>query len=84
VDLNGIDPADVRVELCLGRVDAAGDLTGAYAIAMEPVGPEEEGHGFRAAAVSYRHSGRHGFTLRVLPSHPDLPTPFLPGLITWA
>ena len=29
-------------------------------------------------------SGRRGYTVRVLPSHADLVTPFLPHLITWA
>jgi hypothetical protein len=26
----------------------------------------------------------NGYTVRVLPAHPDLPTPFQPGLIVWA
>jgi hypothetical protein len=29
-------------------------------------------------------SGQHGFTVRVLPHHPDLTTSFQPGLIVWA
>lgn len=29
-------------------------------------------------------SGLHGYTVRVVPKHADLTTPFLPGLIVWA
>jgi len=28
-------------------------------------------------------SGRHGYAVRILPGHPDLASPFEPGLITW-
>lgn len=35
------------------------------------------------AAVIARRSGRHGCTVRVLPHHPALTTPFLPGFIVW-
>ena len=34
--------------------------------------------------VTFRLSGLHGYTVRVLPHHPNLVTPFLPGLIAWA
>jgi hypothetical protein len=39
---------------------------------------------FEATDVVCGASGRHGYTVRVLPYHPDLTTPFLPGLILWA
>jgi hypothetical protein len=29
-------------------------------------------------------TGRQGYTVRVLPFHPDLAQTFAPGLITWA
>jgi len=29
-------------------------------------------------------SGLHGYTVRVVPKHADLTSPFLPGLIVWA
>jgi hypothetical protein len=34
--------------------------------------------------TSVARSGLHGFTVRVRPYHPDMPTTFIPGLITWA
>ena len=41
----------------------------------EPAGPER----FRCT-----RPGRYGFTARVVPNHPDLPTPVELGLVTWA
>jgi len=34
--------------------------------------------------ITYESSGERGLSVRVLPNHPHLTTPFLPGLITWA
>ena len=48
---------------------------------MEP-GKNEGSHVY-SGAIPCRTSGRHGFSVRVLPSHPDLVTPFLPSLVRW-
>ncbi len=34
--------------------------------------------------ISYKTTGQHGLSVRVLPHHPDLPTPFLRGIVRWA
>jgi starch phosphorylase len=83
--LGDLTPEDVAVELYLGRVDAAGELVEAEATPMQPVGPDgEDGYRFETRAVPCHKSGLHGYTVRVLPHHPDLTTPFLPGLIVWS
>ncbi|MFQ5855554.1 MAG: alpha-glucan family phosphorylase [Anaerolineae bacterium] len=85
VHLGDLAPDDVTVELYLGRVDADGEIVEAEATPMQPIGPDEEGgHLFEVSAVPCRKSGLHGYTVRVLPHHPDLTTLFLPGLILWA
>jgi starch phosphorylase len=85
VHLGSLTPDDVRVELYLGRVDAGGELVGAKATAMHPVGQGKVGsYFFEASDVTCSASGQHGYTVRVLPHHPDLTTPFLPELIVWA
>ena len=75
----------VAVELYVGRLDAGGELTGAYAIPMQPAG---EGSGgswtFEADTVPCSTSGLHGYTVRIMPFHVDAPREFLPGVITWA
>jgi len=69
----------------VGRLDADGELTDAYTIAMEPAGEGQRGvWTFEAATVPCPRSGLHGYTVRVTPFHPDAPKAFLPGLITWA
>ncbi len=35
-------------------------------------------------AIPCRSSGLHGYSVRVVPRHPDLANPYQPGLVTWA
>jgi starch phosphorylase len=85
IRLPGLSPQDVSVEFCFGPLDIDGQIVEAEAVAMHPVGTDgEKGHRFEVHNVPGRRSGRHGYTIRVLPAHPDLVSPFLPGLITWA
>ncbi len=85
VELGDLAPEDVRVEFYMGPLNVDGDIVEPDAISLEHAQAEEGGrHRFEAPAVPCRQSGLHGFSARVLPHHPDLITPFLPGLITWA
>jgi starch phosphorylase len=85
VYLGELTPDDVAVELYLGCVDGKGEIVEASATRMESVGPDKDGSFlFEAGAVPCRRSGLHGFTIRVLPRHPDLTTQFIPGLVVWA
>ena len=78
-------PEDLAVELYLGPVDADGEIAEGRTVPMDAIGHEEDGGElFEVATEPGRHSGLHGFTVRVLPRHPDLLTPFVPGLIAWA
>jgi starch phosphorylase len=85
VSLGALTPGDVSVELYVGLVNADGEIVGARAIPMLPVGDGVAGrYRFEASSVACCRSGLHGFTVRALPRHPDLIAPFLPGLIVWA
>jgi len=85
VYLGSLTPDDVRVELYLGPLNAGGEFVEAEATPMLPIERDESGsYLFEANEVTCFRSGRHGYTIRVLPHHPDLTTPFLPGLIVWA
>lgn len=85
IHLGALSPTDVRVELYAGRVDPDGEIIEAQALPMRPSdGDGGTAHWFEAATVPCCKSGLHGFTLRVLPQHPDLAARFLPGLILWA
>jgi starch phosphorylase len=85
IELGSLAPTDVAVELYLGRVNPAGEISDGASAEMQPAGRDGRGrHVFEAAAVPCSRSGLHGYTVRVLPSHPDLASRFLPGLIAWA
>ncbi|MEZ5178550.1 MAG: hypothetical protein R2746_09790 [Acidimicrobiales bacterium] len=84
VALGALSPGDVAVQLVHGRVAQHGELESPAITTLAPDG------GADAGAVTYRGEiacdlpGRYGFTVRVLPSHPDLPTPLDLGRLTWA
>ncbi len=86
VDLGQLTPDDVRVQLYWGGIDTRGDITsaGAEAVDMTPAGGGENGIWRFTARLQYTTSGERGLSVRVLPHHPSLATPFLPGFITWA
>jgi glycogen phosphorylase len=83
VQLGSLQPQDVVVELYLGRVDTRGEIVEGRAIAMHPES-NSGGDYVYAGEATPAESGLHGFTIRVRPNHPDLSTPFVPGLIVWA
>jgi glycogen phosphorylase len=87
VALAGLRPEDVRVELCIGRFGRRAHDQISWATTV-PLRHEAElgngAHAFAGAFSPAATSGQHGYTVRVLPSHADLASPYLPGLIAWA
>jgi starch phosphorylase len=51
---------------------------------VSPKAAAKDGMHTYEGAVPCRTSGLHGYSIRVIPSHPDLISPFEPGLVTWA
>ncbi|MCP4709293.1 MAG: glycosyltransferase family 1 protein [Planctomycetes bacterium] len=83
VELGSIDPQDVLVELYYGLVDPDGNITSAEAVPMEHVGPAQGNSHIFTGAISCRRSGMCGFTVRVIPDHPDLVSKHDSALICW-
>jgi starch phosphorylase len=84
VTLGGLAPEDVEVQLYHGAVDATGEIVDAEAL---PLAAEEGGSGddrWYRGDVPCLRTGARGYAVRVIPSHPDLATSFLPGLIRWS
>jgi glycogen phosphorylase len=84
VGLNALTPEDVEVQVVSGAIDANGEITNPVTIPMQPAG--NGGADSDLYQVAFRPSdktGLHGYSIRILPRHPDLISPFLPGLITW-
>ena len=85
VSLGALRPDDVAVQMYVGRLDANNEIVGAESARMELV--SDEGNGvylFESPPTPWRASGMHGYTVRVMPDHPNLHHHFLPGLVAWA
>lgn len=84
VELGGLEPADVAVELYVGPVGPDGTIHSGRATPMEMVDRQGEVYIYEASSVRPRRSGRFGFTVRVRAYRDDLPQGQVPGRIVWA
>jgi len=71
ISLGNLAPQDVRVELFAGMVDASGLLFDSMPVSMEWKGAKQKGQVFEGALTLTR-SGKVGYSLRILPCHPDM------------
>jgi glycogen phosphorylase len=84
VELGSLTPDDVAVELLHGPVVGGEELTQTEVVRLS-LTPAA-----RAAPYRYEGSftcdlaGRHGYTVRIVPAHPDLVNPVELGCIAWA
>ncbi|MCU7490176.1 MAG: glycosyltransferase family 1 protein [Ignavibacteria bacterium] len=85
INLGGLTPDDVEVQIYFGSVDRQNIAHANSFVTMQ----NEKGKArnnvyiYRGAIVS-QQSGQFGFTARVLPKHPLLNSSFDMGLIAWA
>lgn len=86
VDLGDLKPQDVLVQLYYGQLNTRGEISeiGSSAIEMK-VQSDGDGSVYTfVAKMKSDESGDRGISVRVVPSHDLLTTPFQPHLITWA
>jgi starch phosphorylase len=86
VDLGPLSPDDVEVQLFHGLLDSMGDIASPATVSMSHNGaPSQKGSNvwIYQGTIPCRMSGQHGYSVRVLPRHPDLSHPFEPGLLCW-
>ncbi|MBX3081670.1 MAG: alpha-glucan family phosphorylase [Anaerolineae bacterium] len=83
IDLGELTPDDVSVQLYYGSLTSHGDLETGETVEMNPLNSNGSVYEF-AGKIAYATTGQQGFSVRVLPKHEDLPTPFQRGLIRWA
>ena len=80
VELGGLTPADVRVEVVHGSLGHDGDfLTDVNVAELQPTGA-----GTYAGDITVGVAGSYGVSARVVPVHPDLASPFDVGRMVWA
>ncbi|MCU1399190.1 MAG: glgP [Acidimicrobiales bacterium] len=80
VDLGGLTPADVTVQVLHGPIDSHGELL------AEParIALAYDASGVWLGEYTVGRSGAYGLTARVLPLNPLLANPFEVGCIAWA
>src|SRR5262249_38416579 len=83
VNLGGLKPEDVEVQLFHGVVDSLGEIPNPRTVAMSTNGKHDGGAWVYSGTIPCRASGQHGYAVRVLPKHADLANSFEPGLVTW-
>jgi len=85
VELGGLSPDEVRVQLYHGEVTSLGDLVDCAAIDMRHDPQRQTGGEGVVFTGEYEPgaSGRRGFTVRVLPRDDRLVGTAIPGLIVW-
>jgi glycogen phosphorylase len=83
VQLGGLKPTDVSVELYYGPLNHAGLIRDGATLPMLIAQSKGKGRYIFAGAILCRTSGQHGYALRIVPQHEDLGSPFEMGLIRW-
>jgi starch phosphorylase len=83
VDLPGLDPKDLQVQLYCGPINARGNIDSPAALTMEHSKVLAPDRHLFVGRIECRASGRQGFAVRILPGSGDMATPFEPGLIAW-
>ena len=83
VQLGPLKTEDVLVELVHGPVNGLGEFGTLTRIPMVCKDGGENPSTFTVSARS-TNTGLQGFSVRILPKHPALAHPFLPGLVKWA
>lgn len=84
INLAGLAADDVQVELYQGAVNADGQIVNGQPVVMDYQGTDENHCAIYTGEVIYSSSGLQGLSLRVLPKHNYLSSPYEPGVVLWA
>jgi glycogen phosphorylase len=85
VALGALQPDDVAVQLLHGPVGANDEIAEPAQVTLNLSGPGDgEGHWRYRGQFACEVAGRHGFTVRVVPDHPDLAAMADMGCVAWA
>ncbi|MGX1702296.1 alpha-glucan family phosphorylase [Microbacterium sp. NPDC055357] len=85
VRLDALSPEDVAVELVYGPTDDDGAFTPEPAVQrLAPSGDAADGVTTFAGSLPLEVTGRFGYTVRVVPTHPRFVSPVELGLVTYA
>jgi starch phosphorylase len=84
VSLGSLSADDVDVQLVHGPVGQGDELTERTSASMHPAGPTDGDHSRYVGSFHCERAGRYGFTVRIVPRHPDIVGNSELGLAAWA
>jgi starch phosphorylase len=84
VSLGTLSADDVDVQLVHGPVGQGDELTERTSASMHPAGTADEDHARYVGSFYCERAGRYGFTVRIVPRHPDVVGNSELGLAAWA
>lgn len=86
INLGVLKPDDLQVELYQGSIDENGEIANGIPVVMDYQGQDQHHNSLSVYTVNiaYDSSGLQGLSLRVLPRHENLSSPYQPGLTLWA
>ncbi|MBN9503920.1 MAG: hypothetical protein BGO01_11770 [Armatimonadetes bacterium 55-13] len=82
VNLGSLKPEDVKVQVLLGRIGPNRELVDFVPYELKVVGQQGLAHQFDGQILC-DEPGHRGYTVRVIPSHPDVYVPSELNLIRW-
>ncbi len=83
IETAALKPEDLHVELFYGTLSSQGEIIAAERCEMKA--GEKRGTAWEfGVTVPCVKTGQQGYAVRVLPKHPALVHPFVPGLVRWA
>ena len=83
VRLGDVRPEDVAVEVYFGRVDASGRIVEGASAELACTSNDRDGWYNYTGKIPCNQAGHHGYAIRVIPRHGDLPHRYDTGLILW-
>jgi len=85
VALGSLTGDDVAVQLVHGPIGPNDELVDPSVVTLTLAGPDAKaGHYRYTGSFGCERAGRYGFTVRVVPAHPDLLQPAEMGRVAWA
>lgn len=83
IEVQHITANDICVQALFGRLNGKDVIEEGETIVMSLQETLPDGKLLYQAEIKCSDTGQHGFTIRVLPNHPNLVNPHEMGLITW-
>jgi starch phosphorylase len=84
VFLHALEPKDVDVELYFGPLSFEDEFMERRTVQMRAVDSDGNGNHHFEGEIPCVETGKYGFTIRIMPSHKKMETPYTTGLVIWA